>query len=508
MMEASETWNRLLAHVRETALLESTAAMLEWDEHTGMPVQAAEYRAEQLMLLSGMIHQRRTDPKIGEWLKALADSSLASEPNSPIGASIRCMRRDYDKHVRLPESLVKQIAKATSLGQQAWVLARKENAFQSFRPHLEEILSLRRQEADLLVDEGMTRYDALLDQYEEGARISTLSDLFSRLRDALVPLIHEASLPKNQPHSSCLAGLFDLDQQRSLSRWVAEQIGFDFSRGRLDETEHPFCTTLGPHDHRILTRYHSDSFSSGLFGVLHEAGHGMYEQGLPAEWYGTPAAAAASLGVHESQSRLWENHVGLSREFWQWCLPHAQERFTNLQQVTVPQMVKELNRVEPSLIRIEADEVTYNLHILIRFELEVDLINGSLSVADLPEEWNRKYQDYLGIMPTSDAVGVLQDVHWSAGLIGYFPTYTLGNMYAAMLFDAAERDIPDLKARIQIGSFLPLLEWLRDRIHVYGRRYAPMALIEKATGHSVTSQPLIDHLDRKVRSRSGASERS
>jgi carboxypeptidase Taq len=498
MSKAQPIWDALRSYTRETALLESTSAVLEWDEHTGMPEQASEHRADQLMLLSGMIHRRHTSPEVGSWLNDLAGSELASDPHSPIGASIRCMLRDYQKQIRLPESLVKQLAKAISIGQQVWVKAKRDNRFADFLPNLEEIVRLRCEEAELLRDGDATAYDALLDQYEEGTRSASLMEVFRELREALIPLIQQAAGKPKKDRTSSIVGDFDVVRQRELSRWVAQQIGFDFSRGRLDETEHPFCTNLGPHDHRILTRFHPKHFASGLFGVLHEAGHGMYEQGFLPEWYGTPVAYAASLGVHESQSRLWENNVGLSHPFWEWCMPHARSAFTALKDVTVEQLVADLNEVQATLIRIEADEVTYNLHILIRFELEMDLVSGALLPRDLPEAWSQKYEDYLGIRPPNDTLGVLQDVHWSAGLIGYFPTYTLGNIYAAMLYEAAGDALGDLPAMVARGEFGRLLQWLREHVHVYGRRLEPMSLVEQATGKPISSQPLIEHLKRKI----------
>jgi carboxypeptidase Taq len=487
----------LLAHTRETSLLESTMAVLEWDEHTGLPEQAAEHRADQLALLSGLVHRRRTDPRVGEWIASAADHPEALDPHTPIGAFVRCMKRDYERHIRLPESLVKAISHATSLGQQVWVKAKRENDFAAFAPNLTEIVRLRREEANLLSNPGQSPYDALLDQYEEGAKSQDVKRVFEDLKQALVPLIQSAAdAPRRDPRWQSME--FDVDSQRAFSHWVAERIGFDFSRGRLDETEHPFCTTLGPHDHRILTRYDLHSFSSGLYGVLHEAGHGMYEQGFDMEWFGTPVASAASLGVHESQSRLWENLVGLAEPFWQWCLPHARDWFPQLEPFSVDAMVSELIRIQPSLIRIESDEVTYNLHILIRFELELALIQDQLPVGDLPAAWAEQYESTLGIRPENDSVGVLQDVHWAAGLIGYFPTYTLGNIYSAQLFEAADRDLGGVHDSIRRGQFEPLLDWLRSRIHHFGRRYEPMQLIERASGTPVTSAPLIRHLTRKV----------
>ena len=495
--------NALREHLSETSLLESTIAALEWDEHTGMPSQAAEFRAQQLSFLTGLVHQRRTDPRIEEWLDQIVNGTksaitqtyeVSNLESSQVQALVRTLRKDFQRNRKLPQTLVEEIASATSMGQQTWVQAKQEGRYELFLPYLKKILQLRLEEAKCLVEDGQSLYDALLDPYEEGMRTDRLQPIFAKLLEALVPLVQRASEASKRLGPAKLIGPFPIDAQRSFSKWVAEQIGFDFERGRLDETVHPFCTTLGPHDHRILTRYSENSFSSGLYGVLHEAGHGMYEQGLDVQWYGTPLGAAASLGIHESQSRLWENFIGLSDSFWQWAYPHAAKHFPMLQQITKQDLTKELRKVEPSLIRIEADEVTYNLHILLRFELELALINQDLSVDDLPEAWNEKMQKYLGQTPPDDRFGVLQDVHWSAGLIGYFPTYTLGNIYAAQLMHAADRDLGGVDQSVARGEFNPLLKWLRERIHRFGRSLQPNELIESATQEPVKSDYLIEHL--------------
>lgn len=505
----NKTLDALREHLSETALLESTIAALEWDEHTGMPPQAAEFRSQQLSFLTGLVHQRRTDPRIEEWLDEIANeiNSETTQPHqvshlesSPVRALVRTLRKDFQRNRKLPQSLVEELARATSMGQQVWVQAKEENRFDLFLPYLKQILQLRTEEAKCLVEEGQSLYDALLDPYEEGMRTDRLQPIFANLLNALVPMVQQASEASKRLGTNKLRGPFPIHDQRTFSKWVAEQIGFDFSRGRLDETVHPFCTTLGPHDHRILTRYSEDSFSSGLYGVLHEAGHGMYEQGLDVQWYGTPLGAAASLGIHESQSRLWENFIGLSDSFWKWAYPHALTHFPMLQEVTQSELIKELRKVEPSLIRIEADEVTYNLHILLRFELELALINQTLTVEDLPEAWNEKMQKFLGITPTDDRYGVLQDVHWSAGLIGYFPTYTLGNIYAAQLMHAANRDLGGVEQTVARGEFTPLLDWLRERIHRFGRSLPPNQLIESATLEPVQSGYLIEHLRERCES--------
>jgi carboxypeptidase Taq len=495
---AQSQFQAMYSYVRETALLEGTLALLEWDERTGLPPRAAQNRADQVTFLSGLVHQRKTSRQLGDWLNELSQGEWTMRPSSEIGASIRGLKRDFDKNIQLPESLVKRTAHAVTVGQQVWSEAKPKNDFASFLPHLEEIVRLRREEASILAQGKNCKYDSLLDQYEEDALTADLLLVFSELRENLVPLVLKLTQSGKGPDGKSLNGTFDVEKQKSFSHWVAAQIGFDFDRGRLDETDHPFCTTLGAHDHRILTRYFEDSFSSGLYGTLHEAGHGMYEQGLPAEWFGLPAGSSASLGVHESQSRLWENMLGRSHEFWQWCLPHAKKWFPSLNSVSVDKMYSDLNRVEASLIRIEADEATYNLHILLRFELERELIDGDLRCEDLPNAWGDRYQSYLGIRPNNDCEGVMQDVHWAAGLIGYFPTYTLGNIFAAQLMQAATSELGDLPCMISRGEFRPMLDWLRNQVHQHGRCFKPIDLMKNACGANLSSKPLIDYLDKKL----------
>ncbi|MFM8216579.1 MAG: carboxypeptidase M32, partial [Pirellula sp.] len=376
---ASEVFEKILHHLRQTAILQSTMSMLEWDQNTGLPPSAAEYRAEQLTLLAGMVHQRRVDERLGQWLIELGDQVAGQDPYSPENVIVRCMKREFDRCSKLPQTLVEETSHATSIGQQLWVEAKLADDFDRFLPQLKKIIDLKRQEADCLALPGQSRYDVMLDSYEEGATTQQVRRIFAQLRESLAPLIQLASQKSARIGPSVVEGHVEPEPQERFSKWVAEQIGFDFQRGRLDQTEHPFCTTVGPHDHRILTRYSRESFSTGVYGVWHEAGHGMYEQGFDPRWYGTPLANAASLGVHESQSRLWENLVGLSDSFWKWAYPHLLEYFPNeFRGVPVTRVVEDLNRVKPSLIRIEADEVTYNMHILIRFELEEELIGGGL----------------------------------------------------------------------------------------------------------------------------------
>lgn len=497
MNSPQEIFKQVVDMVRQTALLEATLALLEWDERTGFPKRAGEYRVEQVTFLSGLIHRRKTSPQLGEHLEALAGTDLAGEPNRPEGATIRRLRRDFHRNSRLPTDLVEATAKATVLGQQAWEQARATDDWPHFQPYLHEIFGLRRREAECLQDQG-TLYDALLDQYEEGARSEELTQVFASLRDELVALVRDVQASDRPPQGETWREPLSIDQQRKLSRWIAEQIGYDFERGRLDETTHPFCTTLGPHDCRILTRYQADYFPSGFYSTLHEAGHGLYEQGLPSQWYGLPPGTYASLGVHESQSRLWENFVGRSRAFWQWCFPAVVQMTGQWQGLDAETAYRDANLVEPSLIRVEADEVTYNLHILIRFEIEQALLNGELATSEAPDAWNERYQHYLGIKPPTHAAGILQDVHWSAGLIGYFPTYTLGNLYAAQLMEAAAHDLGDLQPLLASGEFRPLLDWLRSRIHAHGGCFHPVMLIENACGQALDARPLVSYLRGKL----------
>jgi carboxypeptidase Taq len=497
MPDYAATYDKVCRHRCETAMLGAVEALLGWDERTIMPPAAGEYRAEQMTLLSGMIHARETDPKLGEWLGELSESSLARDPHSDSGTTIRELKREYDKRVKLPQSLVEEITRTSVLGQQKWVEARKNDDFRSFQPLLEKMVSLKRDEADALGYEEC-RYDALLDNYEPRARTSLVAKVLAALRAELVPLVAAIRDSGRQPDLSIVERHYPTAAQEEFGRRIAGQFGFDFNRGRLDVTAHPFCSEAGPHDCRITTRYNERHFNEAFFGILHEAGHGLYEQGLPAEHYGLPTAAAISLGIHESQSRMWENLVGRSRAFWEYAYPLAQQAFPEaLGDVARESFYAAINDVRPSLIRVEADEVTYNLHILIRFELEQALVNDGMKVGELPAAWNEKYREYLGIVPPNDADGVLQDIHWSAGLFGYFATYSLGNLYASQFFAAADRDVGGLGAMFRRGEFAPLRQWLIEKIHRQGRRYTAAELVERVTEAPLSNDALMRHLREK-----------
>jgi carboxypeptidase Taq len=498
-MESSllAVYEQLCAFVRQAAMIESIQELLGWDERTMMPAAAGQYRAEQITYLSGLIHRRRTDPQLAIWLNELTGSSLDADPHSPSAATIREVRRDYEKRCKLPQSLVEQLTRACVLGQQAWTQARQNNDFASFQPHLQEIFRLKLQQAQAIgyADEP---YDALLDDFEPQARTAEVAGVLAGLKNELTPLVAALADSRRKPDREILHRRYPIADQQAFGRHVAEAIGFDFQRGRLDVTAHPFCAGLGPHDCRITTRYNEREFPSAFFGILHEAGHGLYDQGLPTEHYGLPPGSFVSLGIHESQSRLWENAVGRSHAFWRHFYPAAQQRFPEaLGDVALDDFHFAVNDVRPSLIRVEADEATYNLHIIIRFELERAVLDGDLAVEDLPEAWRDQYRQTLGIEPPSDADGVLQDIHWSAGLIGYFPTYTLGNLYAAQFFQQADADLGGVDDLLAHGDFAPLLDWLRRQIHARGQCYSAAELAVSITGRPLSAQPLLDQLRQK-----------
>lgn len=497
-MSAESTFDKLCQHVRETALLESVDGLLGWDERTKLPPAGGAYRAEQIAYLAGWIHRRRTDPQLGEWLSELADSSLADDPHSDQGATIRVMKRLFEKRSKLPQQLVEEITRASVLGQQAWVEARKNNDFRSFEPILSKIIGLRRQEA-AAVGFQQSPYDPLLDDYEPGERTSNVARVLEGLRQDLVPLVQAIADSGKKPQSEILERHYPAAKQEAFGRAAAERIGFDFRRGRLDETQHPFCGGAGPDDVRITTRYDEQFFNCAFFGILHEAGHGIYEQGLRGDWFGLPPGTANSLGIHESQSRLWENLVGRSRAFWKHFFPQASDIFPqSLGDVSLDDFYFAVNEVKPSLIRVEADEATYNLHIIIRFELEQALIKDELQAADLPDAWNEKYRHYLGIEPPSNADGVLQDVHWSAALVGYFPTYSLGNLYASQFFQQAEQELGNLDEQFARGEFEPLRQWLTEKVYRVGQCVPANQLVEQITGKPLSHEPLIRDLRKKL----------
>jgi carboxypeptidase Taq len=498
MPDPQTTYRTLIANIKEISVLRSTNSLLGWDERTQMPAKGTAHRANQTALISRLSHERFTAPQVGDQLAELEQSNFLGPSDSEAATNVREIRRVYDRMTKVPAALVEEMGRTEVLGQQAWVEARKKSNFATFRPWLEKTLDLRKQEAACVGYQG-SPYNALLEKYEPHETVEGVNAVFQSLRGPLVELIHAIGDSAHKAPVEILQKHYPTKAQEQLSREAASRIGYDFGAGRLDVAVHPFCADIGPGDVRLTTRYDENDFGSAFFSVLHEAGHGLYEQGLPAQDWGTPCGDYISLGIHESQSRLWENFIGRGRSFWKFFLPRAQELFPqNLRGVSADEWYFAINDVRPSFIRTESDEATYNLHVLLRYELEQAMISGDLAVADVPGAWNETMRKYLGITPPDDARGCLQDIHWSGGAFGYFPTYTLGNLYAAQFFQQAHKDIGDLDARFAAGDFAPMLIWLRQNIHRHGQRYTASQLVQRVTGKPLSAQPLLDHLHRKA----------
>ena len=498
-MPPREAYDWLHTHSVETATLESMAALLHWDQSTMIPKGGHAHRSDQLALVAALSHERRTDPRIGEALAACDGHWDDSERDGVESGNLREWRRQFERAAKIPKELAVALARAASDGETAWKKARNDDDFKAFLPYLEENLRLRREEAEAVGYAGEP-YDALLDAYEQGQTAAALEPLFAELRAELAGLLERIMDSGRQPRHEILHAHYPKADQRRFCEAVARALGYDLDAGRIDPTAHPFSTRIGPGDVRITTRYDEVDLAGALFGVIHESGHAMYSQGLPREHFGTPAGASVSLGVHESQSRLWENLVGRSLGFWQHFGPLAVKTFSCLRGVDVEALHFAFNDVRPGLVRVDADEVTYNLHVMLRFELELALLRGDLAARDLPGAWNDGMKRLLGITPPSDADGVLQDVHWSAGLIGYFPTYSLGNVYAAQLFEAAQEALGPLEPMFARGEFAPLLGWLRENVHQWGSRRSPVELIRTATGREPRADALVRGLTAKYES--------
>jgi carboxypeptidase Taq len=493
----SDTLTALKSRLADVHNLQMASAVLDWDQQTNMPPGGVGARAEQKATLSKLAHQFLTDEQTGTLLsRAEAEHQGLPEADND-AALLRMARRDYDKATRIPTALVEEFTRVTSLAQEEWAKARAADDFPAFAPWLERIVDLERRTAEAL---GYTDrlYDALLDQYEPGMTARRLDEIFAELKRETVPLVRTIFANQGAADDSVLHKGYDEDQQRIFAESVLKDCGFDFNRGRQDRSVHPFCTHFSQNDVRITTRYDRNFLSMALFGSLHEMGHGLYEQGTAPEIEGTLLASGASLGLHESQSRLWENLVGRSRGFWQHYFPRLQSTFPEqLAGVSPEAFYRAINRSGPSLIRVEADEVTYNLHIILRYEIENELLAGRLSVADAPAAWNAKMEELFGLTPPDNRQGILQDVHWSIGIMGYFPTYSLGNILSVQLYEKAVADVPSIPGDIERGEFQPLLTWLRETVHRHGRKYLPEDLIQQATGSPLTVAPYVRYLKTK-----------
>lgn len=468
--------------LREIAILNSTSATLDWDQETYAPSKAVEFRSKKMAYFAGKVHELKTSAAFQEGLE---DASLGE-------ANQRELTHQFDRATKLPKELVERASETSTLAKAAWSEAREKDDFSLFAPHLSKLLEIAREQADHWGYDDEP-YDALLSEYERAAKTREVAGLFDSISEDLAQIAATAVEKSTAIPGDLLHGPAPIHEQMTLNQEIAESLGFDFQAGRIDTTEHPFCTTLGPADIRLTTRYDKNDFASSLFGVMHETGHGLYEQGLPGDDFHLPSGQAVSLGIHESQSRLWENHVGRSRPFWERWLPRAQELFPHLRDLDLDQFLTAINRAAYSSIRVEADEATYDLHILLRFKLERALLAGELEVSDVPGVWNDTFESLFGFRPVNNREGCLQDIHWSMGGLGYFATYSLGNFNAAQLHDCAAQDSEVIGAARQ-GNFIPLLEWMQKKIHAKGSTLFPQDLMESATGSPTKPDAYLAHL--------------
>jgi carboxypeptidase Taq len=488
----------LRRHMAELSDLHSIGGLLFWDQQTVMPPAGGEHRADAAGTLARVIHARETDPALGTLLDALEPWAAEQDPDSDDARLVWWVRRDFEKAVRVPADLAAEMTRAKALGQQAWIEARAANDFAPFRDALAQHIDLRHRYVACFT--GFEHpYDALLDDFEPGLTTAELRPVFAELRDALVPLVAAAGDPAQKSNDSAFHGEFDAETQRIAVLDVLEAIGYDPDAWRLDPALHPFASGIAPDDVRLTTRYDEHDFAVALYSALHEFGHGLYEAQVGRELLRTTLDDPVSLGVHESQSRMWENVIGRSRPFCAWLLPRVSAALPGaLDGLDVNALYRAVNTVQPSLIRTEADETTYNLHVILRFELELALMEGTLGVDDLPSAWDAGTERLLGITVPSAVEGVLQDVHWSVGSIGYFPTYTIGNLIAAQLWERLREDLPDVDGHLERGEFAPLRAWLRQHVHRHGRKYPPRELVRRITGSDLTVDPFLRYLREKL----------
>ncbi|HEY8286450.1 MAG TPA: carboxypeptidase M32 [Chloroflexota bacterium] len=493
MSGSNDALDQLKATFAEIGAINNAISVLAWDQNTYMPLGGATGRAEDLAALSKLAHERLTSRRTGDLLKAAQDHTANLDPGSDDASLVRVARRDYDREVKVPDALVAEFARTSVLAESVWREARLRNDYPAFAPWVEKIVELNRRMCEY-VGYPEQPFDALVDYTEPGMTTNSVRAVFDELRPQLLDLVGKITPQVESVDDTVLHRHYDEATQERIGREVVARFGYDFTRGRLDRTTHPFETAFNRDDVRITTRYDARFLSMALMGTMHEAGHGMYEQGISPALAQTPITGGVSAGMHESQSRLWENFVGRGIPFWRFFYPTLQAAFPGvLEGVDMHQFYRAINKVCPSLIRVEADEVTYCLHIMFRFELEIALLDGSLSVKDAPAAWNEKVRGYLGITPPNDTEGILQDIHWTSGL-GGFQGYALGNIIAAQLWEAAHQAHPDLPEQFERGEFGPLLRWLNTNIHQYGRKFFPADLLKRATGSALSPEPYIRYL--------------
>lgn len=494
----SQKYTQLVERLKDIKNLNSAGAVLGWDQQTQMPPGGASARAAQLATLARISHEMFTSDETARLLEDAAAELNGADYDSDEASMVRVIREDYEQDARLPAALVAELASLTTLAHEVWAHARATNDFRHFQPSLERIVELTLEVADKLGYRDHP-YDALAGQYERGITMAQIKHIFDEHKPALVRLIADVNAVSDRVSDAVLHQDFEIEKQRRFAIDTVTAYGFDFTRGRQDVAVHPFETAFSRDDVRITTRFHQDFLNPALFGMMHEAGHGMYEQGVGANLEGTPLARGTSLAVHESQSRMWENIVGRSKAFWSWALPQLQAVFPEqLGSVDLDTFYRAINKVEKSFIRVEADEATYNLHIMLRFELETELVTGKLKVSDLPEEWNDRFESFFGIAPPNDRLGVLQDIHWSGGMIGYFPTYALGNLLSVQYYNQAVKERPSIPDDIASGRFDTLRTWLNEKIHVHGRKFTSDELTRRITGESIQSRDYLAYLQNKL----------
>ena len=491
-----EELTKLKSVLAEVSDLDAASALLGWDQQTYMPPGGTGRRGQQLGTLQSLSHTKFITPEVGRLLEALNVEIGNLDPDSDDARLIKVTTRQYKKAVKVPPEWVVEFAEQTTLGSQVWQEARTEKDFLKFQPILEKIVDLRRQYADFFAPYEHV-YDPLIDDFEPGMKTADVQEIFEALRPQQVELV-KAIQGQDQMDDSFLHQNFDEQKQWDFGVDVITKFGYDWQHGRQDKAAHPFTISFGLDDVRITTRIYPDFLNTGLFGTMHETGHALYGLGIDRALARTPLENGASLAIHESQSRMYENLVGRSMPFWEHFYPSLQETFpTQLSNIELETFYKGINKVEPSLIRVEADEATYNLHIMLRLELEIALMDGSVEVKDLPEAWNARMLDYLGLVPENDADGVLQDIHWSGGMIGYFSTYALGNLISVQLWEKIVSDIPDIEDQIRSGEFQSLLTWLRENIHRHGAKFEPQELVQRITGSKINAAPYVRYLNSK-----------
>ena len=490
------TFERLNTRLAEIVDLRKAVGILYWDQQTMMPLAGAAGRAEQIATLSRTAHELFVAEETGRLLDELRSYEDSLDPDSNEASLVRVTREDYEKARRVPPELRAELSRAGSQGFHVWVEARAKNDFALFLPVLERNVELKHRYVECF-EPADEPYDVLLDDYERGMTTAEVREVFDELKRELVPLIADLREHDDSSLADVVTGDFPLAAQRAISHEVVELFGFRPDTWRLDPTEHPFASGAGVDDIRITTFYHEHNLES-LFATMHEYGHGLYEHQIDAALDRTPLGTGVSLGLHESQSRMWENLVGRGMPFWRFFYPRLREAFpAQLRNVELDRFYRAVNRIVPSLIRIHADEVTYNMHVILRFELEQEIVNGRVDLRDLPEEWNRRMDEYLGIEVPSDAEGVLQDVHWSGGAIGYFSTYSLGNVMSLQIWDRVLADIPDLDDQFERGEFGQLREWLHERLHRHGRKFSPRETLERVAGGPLDAAPYLRYLREK-----------